>query len=121
MNNTYFYKLTADNGGAPCVRYGLLSLAICKPMIRKTAKEGDLIFGLPPAVATARHSAHPQKPPATTSGGRHGDGRIRICRRSAWRRRRAGGGRPPDRVRKARRDRGDSYSHSPDSRREPRR
>jgi len=45
MNNIYFYKLTADNGGAPCVRYGLLSLAICKPMIRKTGKEGDLIFG----------------------------------------------------------------------------
>src|SRR5215216_5791538 len=43
--NIYFYKLTADNGGAPCVRYGLLSLAICKPMIRKTAREGDLIFG----------------------------------------------------------------------------
>jgi hypothetical protein len=34
-----FYKLTADNGGAPCVRYGLLSLAICKPMIRKTARD----------------------------------------------------------------------------------
>lgn|SRR5262249_17340783 len=45
MNRIYFYKLTADNGGAPCVRYGTLSLAICKPMIRKTAKEGDLIFG----------------------------------------------------------------------------
>jgi len=45
MNNIYFYKLTADNGGAPYVRYGLLSLAICKPKIRKTAKEGDLIFG----------------------------------------------------------------------------
>ena len=45
MTNIYFYKLTADNGGAPCVRYGLLSLAICKPMIRKTANEGDLIFG----------------------------------------------------------------------------
>ena len=45
MHNIYFYKLTADNGGAPCVRYGLLSLAICKPMIRKTAKEGDLVFG----------------------------------------------------------------------------
>jgi hypothetical protein len=41
----HFYKLTADNGGAPCVHRGLLSLAICKPMIRKTAKEGDLIFG----------------------------------------------------------------------------
>jgi hypothetical protein len=41
----YFYKLTADNGGAPCVQDGLLSLAICKPMIRSTGKRGDLIFG----------------------------------------------------------------------------
>jgi len=43
--NIYFYKLVADNGGAPCIQRGLLSLAICKPMIRKTAKIGDLIFG----------------------------------------------------------------------------
>jgi Nucleotide modification associated domain 2 len=41
----YFYKLIADSGGAPCVTGELLSLAICKPMIRKTANEGDLIFG----------------------------------------------------------------------------
>jgi hypothetical protein len=41
----YFYKLTADTGGAPCVEGGLLSLAICKPMIRKGAKCGDLIIG----------------------------------------------------------------------------
>jgi len=41
----YFYKMVADNGGAPCVQKGLLSLAICKPMIRKNAKEGDLILG----------------------------------------------------------------------------
>jgi hypothetical protein len=41
----YFYKLTADNGGAPCVQHGLLSLAICKPMIRTTAERDDLIFG----------------------------------------------------------------------------
>lgn len=34
MPKIYFYKLTADNGGAPCVQDGLLSLAICKPMIR---------------------------------------------------------------------------------------
>jgi hypothetical protein len=45
MCRIYFYKLTEDNGGAPCVTSDLLSLAICKPMIRKTAKEGDLIFG----------------------------------------------------------------------------
>ena len=41
----YFYKLTTDDGGAPCVQDGLLSLAICKPMIRSTAAVGDLIFG----------------------------------------------------------------------------
>ena len=41
----YFYKLTADTGGAPCVQNGLLSLAICKPMIRGTAERDDVIFG----------------------------------------------------------------------------
>src|SRR5437870_4100275 len=41
----YFYKMTADNGGAPCVHDRMLSLAICKPEIRRTAKKGDLIFG----------------------------------------------------------------------------
>ncbi len=41
----YVYKLTTDNGGAPCMQGNLLSLAICKPMIRKKAKEGSLIFG----------------------------------------------------------------------------
>jgi len=45
MERIYFYKLTADSGGAPCVERGLLSLAICKPIIRKKANEGDLIFG----------------------------------------------------------------------------
>lgn len=41
----YFYKLTTDNGGAPCTYRGLLSLAICKPRIRKGAGKGDWIFG----------------------------------------------------------------------------
>jgi Nucleotide modification associated domain 2 len=41
----YVYKMTADNGGAPHVAKGMLSLAICKPMIRRTAKDGDVIFG----------------------------------------------------------------------------
>ena len=45
MPKIYFYKLTCDDGGAPCVQDGLLSLAICKPMIRSTAEVGDLIFG----------------------------------------------------------------------------
>lgn len=41
----YLYKLIVDNGGAPCVPGELLSLAICKPIIRKVAKEGSWIFG----------------------------------------------------------------------------
>jgi hypothetical protein len=45
MERIFLYKMTTDNGGAPCVRRGILSLAICKPGIRNSAKEGDLIFG----------------------------------------------------------------------------
>lgn len=43
--NIYVYKLTTDNGGAPCVHEGLLSLAICKPHIRTNARMGDWIIG----------------------------------------------------------------------------
>jgi hypothetical protein len=42
----YFYKMTVDGGGAPCVRGGLLSLAICKPRVRATASAGDVIIGM---------------------------------------------------------------------------
>jgi hypothetical protein len=45
MPRIYFYKMTEDNGGAPHVTSDLLSLAICKPFIRKTAENGDIIFG----------------------------------------------------------------------------
>jgi hypothetical protein len=45
MSKIYFYKLTVDGGGAPCVHNSLISLAICKPMIRRTAEAGDLLFG----------------------------------------------------------------------------
>jgi hypothetical protein len=41
----YVYKMTTDNGGAPCVTGNLLSLAICKPKIRKTAGNGSFVFG----------------------------------------------------------------------------
>jgi hypothetical protein len=44
-NSIYFYKMTTDNGGAPCVHKSVLSLSICKPKIRRTAKVGDLVFG----------------------------------------------------------------------------
>ncbi len=45
MNRVYIYKMTVDAGGAPCVSNGILSLAICKPSIRSTAKRGNIILG----------------------------------------------------------------------------
>lgn len=53
MARLYFYKLITDNGGAPHVTDGLLSLAICKPMIRRNAKPDDLILGF---AANALHA-----------------------------------------------------------------
>jgi len=41
----FIYKMVVDNGGAPCVAGNLLSLAICKPKIRKAAGKEALIFG----------------------------------------------------------------------------
>ena len=40
------YRLVTDSGIAPCEYAALLSLAICKPAIRRTAKVGDYIVGL---------------------------------------------------------------------------
>jgi hypothetical protein len=45
VGRIFFYKLTHDTGAAPCVQKGLLSLAICKPMMRGGAEVDDLIFG----------------------------------------------------------------------------
>jgi len=45
MPKIYFYKLTVDDGGAPCVEQGVLSLAICKPMLRSTAEVEDIVIG----------------------------------------------------------------------------
>jgi Nucleotide modification associated domain 2 len=42
----YVYKLTSDNGGAPCVHGNMLSLAICKPKIRKSAELGSFVVGI---------------------------------------------------------------------------
>jgi Nucleotide modification associated domain 2 len=41
----WVYKVRYDSGAAPHVGKGLLSLAICKPGIRKGAVAGDVIFG----------------------------------------------------------------------------
>lgn len=53
MSKIYFYKLTVDDGGAPCVENKLLSLAICKPSIRRTSGKDDTIIGF---AANSLHS-----------------------------------------------------------------
>lgn len=45
MSKIYIYKMTSDDGGAPCVRNGVLTLAICKPGIRSVARQSDTILG----------------------------------------------------------------------------
>ena len=43
MSRLYVYKIRYDDGTAPCVEDGLLSLALCKPAIRATAEVGDTL------------------------------------------------------------------------------
>tara|TARA_R110002012_G_scaffold312340_1_gene522974 strand:+ start:157 stop:744 length:588 start_codon:yes stop_codon:yes gene_type:complete len=42
----YSYILQCDIGSAPCVEGGCLTIAICKQVIRRTAKVGDTIVGI---------------------------------------------------------------------------
>lgn len=46
MNQVYLYKVTVDDGVAPCPQDGLLTLAICKPAIRRTAMKGAYLIGV---------------------------------------------------------------------------
>lgn len=45
MARIYFYKMTNDDGTAPCVADGLLTLCLCKPAVRSTAMPGDCLIG----------------------------------------------------------------------------
>jgi hypothetical protein len=42
----YSYIVTHDSGFAPNPFHGVLTLACCKPMIRRTARVGDVVVGL---------------------------------------------------------------------------
>ncbi len=44
----YYYILSYDGGIAPCIDGGLLTLAICKPGIRRKASRGDWLIGFSP-------------------------------------------------------------------------
>ena len=45
MTRLFSYILVHDTGDAPCAEGGLLTLATCKPNIRRVAKPGDWIAG----------------------------------------------------------------------------
>ena len=45
MSALFSYCIPIDGGGAPNPFWGLCTLAICKPRIRRSAKEGDWVVG----------------------------------------------------------------------------
>lgn len=49
MARFYRYVLVDDDGMAPCPQDGLLTLATCKPALRRTARAGDLVAGFAPS------------------------------------------------------------------------
>lgn len=48
MTSIWRYVLKYDNGMAPCLQDGLLTLTCCKPRIRLGAREGDWVIGFLP-------------------------------------------------------------------------
>ena len=48
ISRAYRYILTHDSGMAPCPDGGLISLATCKPVIRRVARSGDWVLGFRP-------------------------------------------------------------------------
>ena len=57
MERLYSYKMSHDNRFAPNPLFGVLTLATCKPQLRKNAKVGDWIAGW-----TLSHIAHTPTP-----------------------------------------------------------
>jgi putative DNA base modification enzyme with NMAD domain len=48
MSRIWRYVLATDNGMAPCAEQGILSLCLCKPMIRRSAGVGEWVVGFVP-------------------------------------------------------------------------
>jgi hypothetical protein len=46
MTRLFVYRIVTDSGAAPHVSEGHLTLTICKPKIRKSAKDGDYVLAL---------------------------------------------------------------------------
>lgn len=48
MTRIYRYILDTDGGMAPCIDQGIVSLATCKPVVRRMAGKGDWVAGFMP-------------------------------------------------------------------------
>jgi hypothetical protein len=48
MSKIFRYILKSDAGMAPCIDRGLVTLAICKPQIRRGARKDDWVIGFRP-------------------------------------------------------------------------
>jgi len=48
MTRIFRYILETDNGMAPCIDAGMVTLATCKPTIRRSARPGDWVLGFYP-------------------------------------------------------------------------
>jgi hypothetical protein len=48
MRRIWRYALVTDNGMAPCLEKGILSLCLCKPTIRKSGRIGEWVVGFVP-------------------------------------------------------------------------
>ena len=46
MSDMYVYRMVFDGGCAPHDLDGVMSLALCKPVIRKASQVGDLVVAL---------------------------------------------------------------------------
>jgi hypothetical protein len=46
MTRLFVYRIVTDSGAAPHISEGHLTLTICKPKIRKSAKNGDYVLAL---------------------------------------------------------------------------
>ena len=54
--NIYVYKCVVDDGTAPCIDRGILSMTVCKPKVRTSAHVADIViaFGTKPPPAPNR-------------------------------------------------------------------
>jgi len=82
VSRLYVYKVRYDDGTAPCVEDGVLTLALCKPAIRATAAVGDTLVGFAAkSMCRDQRLVYAAVVTARVEGGAY-------CRGRRWRRRR---------------------------------